>query len=98
LVNNYNYVLIQPFYIKQLDEKKEKRQQKYSQRNSGIQNVPVTKIKELLDPIECNMDGINSFADFLMFDEPVEEIMNGMIKYVESQFIKMDGTVKRRVF
>ncbi|GFY15690.1 uncharacterized protein TNCV_1283351 [Trichonephila clavipes] len=81
-----------------LEQKYAEWQQKYSQRNSGIQNVPVTKIKKILDPIECNMDDINSFADFLMFDEPVREIMNSMVKYVESQFIEMDGTVQKREY
>ncbi|GFQ64845.1 uncharacterized protein TNCT_97381 [Trichonephila clavata] len=79
-----------------LEQRYSEWQQKYSQRNSAIQNMPATKIKELLDPTEFQMDDINHFADFLIFDEPVEEIMNDMVRYVEHQFINMDDSVQKR--
>ncbi|PRD21401.1 UNVERIFIED_CONTAM: hypothetical protein NCL1_51814 [Trichonephila clavipes] len=54
--------------------------QKVSQGNSAIQDMLFTKTKEVLDPIEQNVNDLNYFSNFFMFDEPVEENVDDSVK------------------
>ncbi|GFY15711.1 uncharacterized protein TNCV_1283561 [Trichonephila clavipes] len=54
--------------------------QKVSQGNSAIQDMLFTKTKEVLDPIEQNVNDLNYFSNFFMFDEPVEENVDDSVQ------------------
>ncbi|GFY78956.1 uncharacterized protein TNIN_369281 [Trichonephila inaurata madagascariensis] len=66
--------------------------QKVSQGNSAIQDMLLTKTKEVLDPTEPNVNDLNYLSNFFMFDEPVEENMDDSVwKRMNSEYFENEG-------
>ncbi|GFQ64851.1 uncharacterized protein TNCT_97421 [Trichonephila clavata] len=72
--------------------------QNVSEGNSAIQDMLLTKTKEVLDPIEGHANDLNYFSNFFTLDESIEETMGDTRQIVcEHEFKNMDDSVQKRM-